>query len=734
MVVESEKNDLHVHGCRPSTFAHTGAMSRLLVVSNRLPVTVHTAQGRASVTASAGGLATGLRGPFDRSHGQWIGWPGSLTRLDEAARNEVLRGLTDLRCVPVELTAKEVRSYYEDFSNGVLWPLFHYLLDRIPMRSSGWDAYRRVNAKFADAVVAAYQPGDTIWVHDYHLLLLPGLLRERLPDARIGFFLHIPFPASEVFRLLPWRAEILRGLIGADLIGFHTPAYARNFSAAVVRLLGHEPMFDELRVDGRRVRFGAYPMGIDAAAFAVPAPAPELHLRPGERLLLGIDRLDYTKGIRRRLMAVDRVLKRRPDLRGKLRVLQIAVPSREKVDEYEAFRARVEQTVGAINGRWSTLDGAPIHYLYRGFSQAELIGLYRAADVMLVTPLRDGMNLVAKEFAAARTDGDGVLVLSEFAGAADEMPEALHINPYDVDGMAAAICHALDMPEDERRARMTGLRGRVLDLDVHRWADGFLAALDEPTPRTAVDAPQLTPAVLRSRLQRPARTVLLLDYDGTLVPIAARPELAPPDGELMQLLTDLSQRPDTSVHVISGRPRHDLERWLGELPIGLHAEHGVFSRQGGAWHMRARIPDDLRTRVQATLEHVARCTPGSLVEVKAASLAFHYRLAEPEHGAHQARELRLHLREQLAGTPLEVLPGDKVVEVRPQGIHKGLVIRDLVTQGDRAIALGDDRTDEDLFAALSDDALTVRVGRGPSLARWRVPDVAAARELLRALL
>jgi hypothetical protein len=243
-----------------------------------------------------------------------------------------------------------------------------------------------------------------------------------------------------VFRLLPWRAEILRGLIGADLIGFHTPAYARNFSAAVVRLLGHEPMFDELRVDGRRVRFGAYPMGIDAAAFAVPAPPPELHLRPGERLLLGIDRLDYTKGIRRRLMAVDRVLKRRPDLRGKLRVLQIAVPSREKVDEYEAFRARVEQTVGAINGRWSTLDGAPIHYLYRGFSQAELIGLYRAADVMLVTPLRDGMNLVAKEFAAARGDGDGVLVLSEFAGAADEMPEALHINPYDVDGMADAIC------------------------------------------------------------------------------------------------------------------------------------------------------------------------------------------------------------------------------------------------------------------------------------------------------
>lgn len=709
-------------------------MSRLLVVSNRLPVTVHTAHGRPSVTASQGGLATGLRGAFDRSHGLWIGWPGSLARIDEDARKQVLAGLADLRCVPVELTTKEVKSYYEDFSNGVLWPLFHYLLDRIPMRSSGWDAYRRVNAKFADAVVAAYQPGDTIWVHDYQLLLLPGLLRERLPHARIGFFLHIPFPASEVFRLLPWRTEVLRGLLGADLIGFHTPAYARNFSSAVVRLLGHEPMFDELRVDGRSVRFGAFPMGIDATAFAVDAPPSEIHLRPGERMLLGIDRLDYTKGIRRRLMAVDRVLERRPDLRGKLRVLQIAVPSREHIDAYEEFRNRVEQTVGAINGRWSTLEGAPIQYLYRGFSQTELLALYRTADVMLVTPLRDGMNLVAKEFAAARTDGDGVLVLSEFAGAADEMPEALQINPYDVEGMADAIEQALDMPEDDRRARMAGLRSRVLEHDVHRWADGFLAALELPTAAAADEAPLLTPTVLHDAIRDASRLVVMLDYDGTLVPIAARPELAPPDPELLELLEQLTRRPDTDVHVVSGRPRADLERWLGALKIGLHTEHGVFSRLHGAWQRRARIPGDLRSRVQATLEQVVRNTPGSLIEVKAASLAFHYRMAEREHGAHMARELRLHLREQLAGTPLEVLPGDKVVEVRPQGINKGLAVRDILRPGDRALALGDDRTDEDMFNALPDDAITARVGRSPSAARWHVPDVAAVRELLRSLL
>ncbi len=445
-------------------------MSRLIVVSNRLPVTVAVTDGRASVSPSMGGLATGLRGPFERSHGLWVGWPGDLSQLDEPGRAAALEQLAALSTLPVELTAAEVRSYYEDFSNGVLWPLFHYLLDRVPLHSEGWDAYMRVNAKFADVVASTYRDGDVVWVQDYQLLLLPQLLRERLPGARIGFFLHIPFPASEVFRMLPWRTQVLRGMLGADLIGFHTPSYARAFASGGGRLLGHEPLFDEVAVDGRRVRFRAYPMGVDAEAFAGPAAALEegFRLADGERLLLGVDRLDYTKGIRRRLTAVERVLERRRDLRGKLRVVQVAVPSREKVVAYEEFRARVEQTIGAINGRWSTLGGAVIHYLYRGFSREQLIALYRAAAGMLVSPLRDGMNLVAKEFAAARTDGDGVLVLSEFAGAAEEMPEALQVNPFDIDGMADAIEQALDMPESERRARMATLRARVAQFDVHR--------------------------------------------------------------------------------------------------------------------------------------------------------------------------------------------------------------------------------------------------------------------------
>ncbi|HEY8375076.1 MAG TPA: trehalose-phosphatase, partial [Nannocystis sp.] len=404
-----------------------------------------------------------------------------------------------------------------------------------------------------------------------------------------------------------------------------------------------------------------------------------------------------------------------------------------------------------INGRWATLTEAPIHYIYRGLPQDQLVRLYRAADVMLVTPNRDGMNLVAKEFVAARTDGDGVLVLSEFAGAAEEMPEALQINPFDVDGMARAIEQALDMPEAERRTRMSGLRARVLHFDVHRWAEDFLAALADPALGSPdVAAPRLTPAAVaaaaREAVRAGRRVVLVLDYDGTLVPIVRRPDLAAPDPDLLELLEELSQKTCLLIHVVSGRPCAEIERWLGHLPIGLHAEHGMFTRvggrvsgegepiaQGAEWRQRSAVPEDLREKVLALLERVSACTPGSHVEVKAAGLAWHYRQAEREQGAHQARELRLHLRELLVGTPLEVLGGDKVVEIRPRGVHKGLVLRETLLPDDLVIAIGDDRTDEDLFVTAPEGALTAKVGPGPSAARFRVPDVAAVRAILRAL-
>src|SRR5215210_7870962 len=443
-------------------------MPRVIIVANRLPVTVSPTDSGVEVQKSTGGLATGLLRPHEQSGGLWIGWSGTpqneLSEQQQAALEEQLAGM---RLVPVPLSGEQVARYYEGYSNGVLWPLFHYLLDQIPLHVRDWDPYVEVNERFAEIVARHYQSGDLIWVHDYQLLLLPELLRQRLPDARIGFFLHIPFPSEELFRTLPERDRLLRGLLGADLVGFHTPTYLRHFAASLTQL-GLTVEIDKVQLSDREVRLGVFPMGIDAAAFIKLAEDPAVQeearaLRSDEsvRLLVGVDRLDYTKGIPRRLLSYERMLQTHPELRERVRLVQVAVPSRTGVEAYQEYRALVEGLVGRINGDFGTPRWVPVHYIFRSLSEQELVALYRAADVMLVTPLRDGMNLVAKEFVASRTDGDGVLVLSEFAGASWELPEAIQVNPYDVEGTAESCYRALTMDPEERRTRLSPLRARV---------------------------------------------------------------------------------------------------------------------------------------------------------------------------------------------------------------------------------------------------------------------------------
>jgi trehalose 6-phosphate synthase/phosphatase len=718
-------------------------MARLLIVSNRLPVTVRTAGGATEVARSTGGLATGMKGPHERLGGLWIGWPGELDGLPPETRAEVDRKLAELRLQAVPLSAGEIARYYEGYSNAVLWPLFHYAVARLPQEVKDFDAYEAVNARFADAVAAAYEPGDLVWVHDYQLMLVPQLLRERLPDARIGFFLHIPFPSSEIFRLLPQRERILEGLLGADLIGFHAAAFVRHFASSVLRLLGASTNVDRIRWHHREVRVAPFPMGIDAAQFSALAASPEVtalvagHRADGVKLLVGIDRLDYTKGISRRLLAFDALLRDHPELRGNVRLVQVAVPSRENVGAYRELREEVDAVVGRLHGEYSTASFSPIHYLYRGLSQPEIVALYRAADACLVTPLRDGMNLVAKEFVASRPDEDGVLVLSEFAGAAAELSEALLVNPYDVEQTAAAFHRALTMPEDERRTRMGVLRGRVMTYDVAWWARAFVANLERagnaPERSTALTA---SDAVRREieRARAADHLVLLLDYDGTLVPFAPTPDLAAPDAHLLDLLRRLSARPRTTVHVVSGRNRRTLERWLGGLDLGLFAEHGYWSRApGGEWTAADVADTTWREPVRAILRDFAERTPGSLIEEKTVGFAWHYRAADPEYGAAQAKELSLHLSTLLSNVPVEILPGDMVLEVRPHGIHKGRAVTQALAAAPAAalaLAMGDDRTDEDLFAALPAGSVAVHVGPGESRAALRIRDVRAARALL----
>ncbi len=718
-------------------------MARLLILSNRLPVTVKAEGSGVAVERSSGGLATGMRGPHERQGGLWIGWPGALDGLSGEARAEVDRQLGELRLVGVPLSPAEIAGYYEGYSNTVLWPLFHYAIARLPQAVHDFESYEAVNARFAEAVASRYQPGDLVWVHDYQLMLVPRMLRERIPEARIGFFLHIPFPSSEIFRLVPQREQLLDGLLGADLVGFHTASYVRHFASSVLRLLGAPTDVDRIRWNDREVRLGVFPMGIDAATLSALASSPEVkalvdaHRAGGERLLVGIDRLDYTKGIPRRLLAFEALLRHHPELRARVRLVQVAVPSRENVEAYRELRDEVDAAVGRIHGEFATPSWSPIHYLYRNLSQDEIVALYRTADVVLVTPLRDGMNLVAKEFVASRPDEDGVLVLSEFAGVAAELSEALVVNPYDVERTSEVLFRALTMPPEERHTRMAILRQRVMTYDVHWWARAFVARLESVDGTPAASPGLSTSAEVRAAVDR-ARAAphlaLLIDYDGTLVPFAPTPDLAAPDADLLALLRRLAARAGTEVHIVSGRKRSTLERWLGSLPVGLHAEHSFWTRPpGGAW-TAAEIPiSEWREPVLAILRDFAERTPGSLIEEKTAGFAWHFRTADPEYGAAQAKELALHLATLLSNVPAEILPGDMVLEVRPHGVHKGRAVVQVLAHsapGTLILAMGDDRTDEDLFAALPDGSVAVHVGASASRAPIRIRDVSAARALL----
>jgi trehalose 6-phosphate synthase/phosphatase len=723
---------------------------RLLIVSNRLPVTAQLMGDGIHMCESNGGLATGLRPWHERGTALWFGWPGDISEATALQREDFDRRLSERRIVPVHLQKDEVAGSYHGFANRVLWPMFHYLIEQLPVDSADWGAYRQFNETFADAVVREYRRDDTIWVHDYHLMLLPALLRERLPRARIGFFLHIPFPSSEVFRVLPWRSEILRGLLGADLIGFHTFSYMRHFMTSLLHVEGVEASIDRVRIEDREVKVGVFPMGVNAAAFAELAVDASVVMRAeairreagGRRIVLGIDRLDYTKGIPRRLQALESVLERNPSLRDGMRYIQVAVPSRGDVEAYQQFRKRVEERVGHINGAYGTLGSLPVHYVHQSVSLRDLVALYCAADVMLVTPLRDGMNLVAKEFVASRVDDDGVLILSEFAGAAAELDAAVTVNPYDIDAVAAGIERALCMTLEERRARMRGLRRRVLRHDVHAWADAFIQQLDAVRPVDGLGVsvgpmPSVGAALLDAR--RRMRLRLLLDYDGTLVPLARSPDLAAPDEELLSLLQKLAGTPGIAVDIVSGRGRDTLDNWFRGLPVSLWAEHAFWhrSRPGEPWMTAFAAAADWISRVRPIFEQFASITPGSHVEVKSASIAWHYRAAPREFGARQAHELRMLLGDVLSNQPLEVLEGKKVIEVRLRGVSKALLAQRVQAEiaGDTVIAaIGDDLTDEELFRALPLSSLTIAVARPWTVARFGVEDYRAVRRLLRSLL
>jgi trehalose 6-phosphate synthase/phosphatase len=699
---------------------------------------------------SVGGLATGICSLEEPKERLWFGWPGiAVNRLRHKHIEAIIEGLRHFGCSPVHLTASDIRDFYFGFSNETLWPLFHYFPQYASFETRHWDSYCRVNQKFCDAVVAQARPDDTIWVHDYQLMLLPQMLRNQLPDASIGFFLHIPFPSYELIRLLPWRSRILSGLLGADLIAFHEYDYVRHFLSSVYRIAGYEPQLNHFVVQDRLIQVDAIPMGIDYEKYAASSRLSEVReeikklRRPGQvRMILSVDRLDYTKGILRRLEAFDEFLSAYPEYRGKVSLAMVTVPSRVKVDIYRQLCNEIERAVGRINGEHGNLSWTPVSYMYRKLSFEPLAALYHVADVALVTPLRDGMNLVAKEYVACQRDKEqpGVLILSEMAGAARELAEAVIVNPYDKEGIVAALRQAIEMPTDERRQRCDDMSGRLSRYTVARWAEDFLHRMaDIKHKQAALLTRKITSSIAQTIMenyQKAAHRLLLLDYDGTLVSFVKNPDMAFPDEEVLSILNALTADAANEVVIISGRDRKILTRWLGNLEVSMVAEHGAFIRpRGKKWKTAAPQNTEWKEAVRPMLELYMDRTPGSFVEEKNFSLVWHCRKIEPDLAKLRMMELKDTLASMCQNLNLGVFEGHKIVEVKPVGINKGAGVQSWLNAAgwDFILAVGDDYTDEDMFQAIGDRGITCKIGHGASRAQYRLNSVTECRKFLKML-
>ncbi len=714
----------------------------LINVSNRLPVTI---EGK-EIRKSSGGLVAALGGFSPNEYNlKWLGWPGASIE-DEAQRGEMEELLVrEHGCIPVFISEEEIAGHYEGFSNASIWPLLHYMPNYMRYDPAWWDHYLKVNQRFADKVLAIAQPGDLVWVHDYQLMLVPSLLDARMPELKIGFFLHTPFPSFEIFRCHPKRRELVAGMLGADLVGFHTFGYMRHFRSTVLRLLGLESEITRIRnEDGHVTAMGVFPIGINARSFEEELDSAEFTQRrdelarsdAGKRVVLSVERMDYTKGILHRLEAIEHFLEAVED-RDAIKFIFISVPSRENVEEYQELRAEVESRVGRINGQYATLSSSPIRFIHDSVNFTDLCALYATADVGLITPLIDGMNLVAKEFIACQRDHAGVLILSEFAGAAEELSNALLVNPYDSRAVAQSLTSALAMSEEERRALNLPMRERIMRYDAQDWARVFIEHLIAtaeagPPPSGPIEEAAVEIKAVRSAGKPMA---LFIDYDGTLREIEREPKAAQPTVAIYALLQRLSDLAGVDLTIISGRKSNDLETWFGEMPFHLVAEHGAFIRRRGQreWaEMVQNLSLTWKDELREVLKLYEQSTPGSFLEEKRMSLVWHYRKTDPEFGSWKARQLVDELGAMMANEPVTIRHGRKIVETTAAQISKGSAVRLLIEEKPYGLVLcaGDDATDESMFVTETPNLISIKVGHEPSRAKYRLRDPAAFRKFL----
>jgi len=719
---------------------------KTIIISNRLPVKITEENGEYILSPSEGGLATGLGSVYKQGKNIWIGWPG--IEVPEERQQEVREKLHELNLVPVFLSSEEINLYYEGFSNEVLWPVFHYLVTYAHFDQIYWEFYQSVNDKFKEAALKELEEGDTLWIHDYQLLLLPCLIRTRQPQVTIGFFQHIPFPSYEIFRLIPWREELIAGMLGADLLGFHTFDDVRHFLSAASRLSTSKLLDNVIVYKDRQVVVEAFPMGIDYDKFEsltgnskVAKHADSFKFSQQKlKIILTIDRLDYSKGILQRLQALELLLQMHPEYIERIALYMIVVPSRDTVPQYKELRDQIDQLVGNINARYRTISWVPIHYFYRSFSVEFLSAMYSTADICLVTPMRDGMNLVSKEYVASRVRENGVLILSEMAGASKELNDALIVNPNNIGDIMRAIVQAINMPLEEQQARMRSMRGLVKKFDIHLWVKNFMDKLKEVKEMQQSMLTKHAVQVVREQIAKDYLSAkeryIFLDYDGTLVGFKGDIDEASPDEELYAIIQKLTDDPANKVVIISGRNYQTLERWFGHLNLGMIAEHGAWQKQKDEeWKPLPLLTDKWKQEVKLVLDTYTDRTPGSFIEEKSYSLVWHYRKVEEGLGELRANEIINHLRLIIADKGLQMMPGNKVIEFKNIEVNKGKAAQNWLygNSPDFILALGDDHTDEDIFKALPPEAYTIKVGSNISAARYFLRDHREVRELLKSL-
>jgi trehalose 6-phosphate synthase/phosphatase len=708
----------------------------LYIISNRLPLKVSKTDNEYVYERSEGGLATGLGSLQDFAEKKWIGWPGIFSDNEEE-KEEIRVGLLPENFHPVFLSEDQIRDYYEGYSNSMIWPLCHYFYTYIQYETKFWESYQEVNQLFCDEAVKILKPGDMVWIQDYQLMLLSALLREKVEGISIGYFHHIPFPSYELFRVLPERAEILKGLLGADLIGFHTHDYMRHFISAAYRVLGLDSDLDEIHFTDRVIHVDAFPMGInydlhhDAILDKTVQKMATLFRQNfgNHKLVLSVDRLDYSKGIIHRLKGFAQFLQNNPEYRGKVSLVMVVVPSRDSVDRYSDLKTKIDEMIGSLNGLYSLPDWSPVYYFYRGFPFEELMALYNIANFALVTPVRDGMNLVAKEYIAVKRDEPGMLILSEMAGAATELKEAIIINPNNIDEIEDALLEALKMPEDEKKTRMEKMRKTLSKQTVNKWANDFtteLATIKEINillQNKIINVESLKE--IQKLYKKATKRLIILDYDGTLVPIIKNPELAIPDKQLIETLKQLAADKQNHLVISSGRDAEFLDKYFSKLDLNLAAEHGAFFKEHGKWYENIRSDFPFDGEILDILQKTTDKTPGSRIEMKKTSISWHYRNSDKWLAELRKQQLVNALMNPCTRLNLQIMRGNKVIELKMVGVDKGIEAVRLMNADkyDFVMAMGDDITDEDMFHTMPPEAITIKVGSISDHARFSLPQL-----------